>query len=164
MKTFVLLFLILGLATLPVAAQTSETNQAASADQKAAATEQAPDQMEEGMEMQQEEPAATSLSIKDMTFCTGVEEREAVGAASEFTADQGQIYFWSNVLNDGEASSVAHVWYYKGVEMARVELPAKYPRNRIWSSKTIPSEWTGEWKVEIVSGDVKLGEKICAIK
>jgi len=111
------------------------------------------------------ETANPELSIDGMDFCTDVVEREPSGAGIEFPVDVGKLFFWSNVLNDGEETSVTHVWYLNGEEKARVELPVKYPRNRIWSSKIIPAEWAGEWKVEVVTadGDV-LGSKTCVVK
>lgn len=125
-------------------------------------TEQATEQTEPEAETTETE---TALTIESMAFCTGVEEREPVGEAAEFTSDVETLYFWSNVLNEGEETTVSHNWYLNGEEKASVELPAKYPRNRVWSSKIIPAEWTGEWKVEVVSesGDV-LGAKICVVK
>ncbi len=109
--------------------------------------------------------AESSLSIKSMTFCTGVVEREPVEGGSEFPTDIGKLYFWSNVLNEGEETTVEHVWYLNGEEKARVKLPVKYSRNRVWSSKIIPPEWDGQWVVEIVAaGGVKLGEESCTVK
>ena len=57
-----------------------------------------------------------------------------------------------------------HVWYYNGEEMARVNLPANYARNRIWSSKNILPEWKGQWKVAVMSGANKLGEMTCTVE
>ena len=111
-------------------------------------------------------PAAkTALSIEKMAFCTGVQEKEPVGEAAEFAAGVGTLYFWSNVLNSGPESSVKHVWYYNGAEKASVDLPARYTRNRVWSSKLVPPESTGEWKVEVIAenGEV-LGTKTCVVK
>lgn len=105
------------------------------------------------------------LSIERMTFCLGVEEREPVNEGVEFSADIGSLYFWSNVLNEGDTTTVEHVWYLNGEEKARVELPVDYPRNRVWSSKIVPPEWTGAWKVEVVTADGKvLGEQTCTVK
>ena len=107
----------------------------------------------------------SSLSIGEMAFCTGIVEREPEGAAEEFSSDIGTIYFWSNILNDGDEASVSHVWYFNGQEKARVERPARYPRNRVWSSKRILPEWTGEWEVEVISDQgVTLGEETCTVK
>jgi hypothetical protein len=105
------------------------------------------------------------LSIERMTFCLGVEEREPVNEGVEFGTDIGTLFFWSNVLNEGDTTTVEHVWYLNGDEKARVELPVNYPRNRIWSSKIVPPEWGGTWKVEVVTADGKvLGEKTCTVK
>lgn len=129
---------------------------------KEAAAEEATEQTEDVSETPVVE---LPLSIKSMTFCTGVEEREPVGEASEFTMDIGKIFFWSNVMNEGEETTVEHVWYLNGEEKARVELPIRYTRNRIWSSKVIPAEWDGQWVVEVVAaGGVKLGEKTCTVR
>ena len=126
-----------------------------------------PAEMEAAEEMEEaEEPAeiVLNLTVKEMTFCTGVEEREPVSRDTIFSSDAGQIFFWSNILNDGDEASIEHVWYYKGEEMARVMLPADYPRNRVWSSKTILPDWTGEWTVIIMAGSEKLGEMTCTVE
>jgi hypothetical protein len=105
------------------------------------------------------------LSIEKMTFCLSVEEREPVNEGVEFGTDVGGLFFWSNILNEGDTTMVEHVWYLNGEEKARVELPVKYPRNRIWSSKIVPPEWDGTWKVEVVTADGKvLGEETCTVK
>lgn len=120
---------------------------------------------EPAVEVSETPVVESPISIKSMTFCTGVEEREPVGDASEFTTDIGKIFFWSNVMNEGEETTVEHVWYLNGEEKARVELPVRYTRNRVWSSKVVPAEWDGQWVVEVVAaGGVKLGEKICTVR
>ncbi len=113
-----------------------------------------------------EEPAAisSSLSLKESAFCTGVEEREPISRETNFGSDIGTIYFWSNVLNDGGEASVEHVWIYNEVEMARVMLSAKYPRNRVWSSKTILPLWKGEWTVLVIAEADTLGKQTCTIE
>ena len=113
-----------------------------------------------------EEPASipSTLSLKESAFCTGVEEREPISRETNFGSDIGTIYFWSNVLNDGEESSVEHVWIYNEVEMARVVLPANYPRNRIWSSKTILPIWKGDWTVLVIAESDTLGKQTCTIE
>jgi len=152
------LVLTLALIVALTAAAWAQSEEAPDTSMKAPATEavkQAPAAMA---------PVST-LTLERSAFCTGVEEREPVGEATEFTTDVGTLYFWSNVLNSGDETSLSHVWYLNGEEKARVTLPAKYPRNRVWSSKIVPPEWDGEWKVEVVSadGDV-LGAATCTVK
>jgi len=158
MKTVLLSSLILVIAVSPILAQATAPQDTA----KKADVEPASEQAEAVSEMPE---AESPLSIESMTFCTGVEEREPVEEGSEFATDIGKLYFWSNVLNEGEETTVEHVWYLNGEEKARVELPIRYPRNRVWSSKIIPPEWDGQWVIEIVTaGGVKLGEETCTVR
>ncbi len=158
MKIVLLSLLILAISVSPVFAQATATQDTA----KKADVEEAT-RLPEAVSVKPK--AESSLSIKGMTFCAGVEEREPVGEGSEFAADIGKLYFWSNVLNEGEETTVEHVWYLNGEEKSRVELPIRYPRNRVWSSKIIPPEWDGQWVVEIVAASgVKLGEESCTVR
>jgi hypothetical protein len=173
MIKWLLVMLVLLAVPVLLSAQEEAAPDTAESAATTAAEKQAPElkteTAEEAMEQTETEPEVavveTALTIESMAFCTGVEEREPVGEAAEFTSDVGTLYFWSNVLNSGDETTVSHNWYLNGEEKASVELPARYPRNRVWSSKIIPAEWTGEWKVEVVSesGDV-LGAKICVVK
>lgn len=122
------------------------------------------EEMKETKGMEAPAAMAADLTLKDMAFCADVVDREPVSTDSTFSADIGKIYCWSNVLNDGGEAFIEHVWYYNGDEMARVTLPAKYSRNRIWSSKNILPEWTGKWTVMIMAGSEKLGEMSCTVE
>ncbi len=143
---FVCLFIIITLVTIPAMAQTPSTPDTT---QKAAATEK---------------PGQT-ISATKIAFCTGVENRDPVGEASEFAPSVGKLYCWSDIANTGEATTITHVWYFNDNEMGRVELPIKYPRNRVWSSKTIYENSAGAWRVDILdsNGD-KITEKACILK
>lgn len=192
MRELLLTAVVIGILFLPVYAQTPEPAGADTAKEMAepetteemaepetteemaepeAAEEVAePEEMAEpeaAEEMEEAEEPVTmemALSVKDMAFCDSVEDREPVSRETTFSSDIGKIFFWSNVMNDGEEAFIEHVWYYNGEEMARVSLPAKYPRNRVWSSKTILPELTGEWTVMVMSGSEKLGEMTCTVQ
>ncbi|MBI2537226.1 MAG: DUF2914 domain-containing protein [Gemmatimonadetes bacterium] len=43
------------------------------------------------------------------------------------------------------------MWYFGDQEVARVELSIGGSPWRTWSSKTIPAEATGSWRVDIVA-------------
>ncbi len=158
MKIVLLSLLIPVIAASPLLAQSTAPQDTTKEAVVEEVTEQA--------EVESALPEAKSpLSIKSMTFCTGVVEREPVEGGLEFATDVGKLYFWSNVLNEGEETKVEHVWYLNGEEKARVELPIRYPRNRVWSSKVIPPEWDGQWVVEIVAASgVKLGDESCTVR
>ena len=158
MKIVLLSLLILAFAASPILAQAASPQDTT----KKAVVEEPAKQAEAATEMPE---AELPLSVERMEFCTSVEEREPVEEGSEFAADIGKLYFWSNVLNEGEETMVEHVWYLNGEEKARVELPIRYPRNRVWSSKIIPPDWDGQWVVEIVvAGGIKLGEGTCTVR
>jgi hypothetical protein len=174
---------IVGILFLPLYAQTPEPETMDTTEQMAIpemteemeeSTEMAEPDLTEEMgepeetgemgEIEKSAAMAANLTVKEMTFCDGVEDREPVTMDSTFSSEVGKIYFWSNILNDDGETYVEHVWYRDGEEMARVSLPAKYSRNRIWSSKTILPEWTGEWTVKIMAGQEKLGEMSCTVE
>jgi hypothetical protein len=145
MKIAVLLGLIVGVTINPALAQTP-------ANPDTARTAMTP-------------AAATSLAVGKTAFCTGVENREPSGEATEFPANVGKLYFWSVVTGATEPTTVAHVWYLDDKQVARVELPIKYPRSRVWSTKIVADGITGTWKVEVVTADDrKLIENTCTVK
>jgi len=177
MRAFLFTAIVLGLLCMPLYAQAPEPEKADTVKQAAEPEEAAePETAEEAEESEpavepetaeeavEAEEAAPVLSVQDMAFCSSVVDREPVSRDSTFSPDIGQIICWTNVSNDGGEGSVEHVWYYNGEEVARVELPAKYSRNRVWSSKKILPEWTGKWTVAVMAGSEKLGEMSCTIE
>jgi hypothetical protein len=90
----------------------------------------------------------------ETVVCTGIEERMPVGEADSFPADVEKVYLWTRVTGVTEGEIVIHhVWLREGEEMADVELPVKGSPWRVWSYKTIPSEWAGNWEVKVVGPD-----------
>jgi hypothetical protein len=101
-----------------------------------------------------------ALSVDQMDFCTAVEEREPVGVDTVFSADVERIFCFTKISGVEEATTVSHVWYHGDKEMARLELSVKADGWRTWSSKRIVPEWTGSWRVEVLSetGDLLLSK------
>jgi hypothetical protein len=96
---------------------------------------------------------ATAAITVETELCTGVEERMPVGMADQFPADVGQVCLWSKVLGCTEETTIKHVWYYRGDEMATVELPVRGSAWRTYSYKTIPPRWSGDWVVKVIDAD-----------
>jgi len=71
-------------------------------------------------------------------------------AASEFSAEEGQVYCLTRVMNLDHPETVTHVWYHEGKTMARVELMVGSADWRTWSSKRILPAWTGSWEVKVL--------------
>ena len=91
--------------------------------------------------------------VEKIALGTGVEARELVGEATEFDASVGRIYCWTRITSQNVPTTIKHVWYADGEQVAEVPLTINYPSVRTWSSKAISA---GKWRVEVVSetGDV----------
>jgi hypothetical protein len=106
----------------------------------------------------QENPTVT---VEDIQVCTSVEDRQPVGSDTSFTNDVGQLYCFTKLSSDQDSTSISHVWYHDDKEMANVELKMKAKAWRTWSSKTIVDDWSGEWRVDVISstGEVLASKK-----
>jgi len=99
-----------------------------------------------------QEPAEQEQAAPEVTravLATGVQDREPVGVAETFPMDVGTLYFYTVFEGDFPEQTVRHVWLREGEEVGRVELRARGPRWRTWSTKAIPSDWTGPWTVQV---------------
>lgn len=92
-----------------------------------------------------------ALSVDEMKFCTSVEERQPVSADTVFSNTIERVYCFTKISGADQATTVTHVWYFGDKEMARVDLNVKGSPWRTWSSKRIIPEWSGTWKVDVVS-------------
>ena len=97
--------------------------------------------------------AEATLSVEAAVIATGVENLTPMGVADKFPANTGRLYCYSKIIGGGEGSSIKHIWYYGDKKVDEITLQIKYPSFRTYSYKTIPSDWTGKWKVEIVADD-----------
>src|SRR5207248_1211378 len=91
--------------------------------------------------------------VEKIALGTGVEARDLVGEATEFDVSVGRIYCWTKIISQNVPTTIKHVWYADGEQVAEVPLNINYPSVRTWSSKAISA---GKWRVEVVSesGDV----------
>ncbi len=99
-----------------------------------------------------QDDAAVTITV-ETELCTGVEERMPVGMADQFPSDVGQVCLWSKVLGYTDETIIKHVWYFRGDEMATIELPVRGSVWRTYSYKTIPPEWSGDWVVKVIDVD-----------
>jgi hypothetical protein len=98
-------------------------------------------------------PAAMPAMTVETEICSGIEERMPTGMADTFMSDVENVYLWCKVIGCKDTTVIHHVWYYKGEQMADVELPVRSPAWRTWSSKTILPGWVGDWTVKVVDAD-----------
>lgn len=116
---------------------------------------------------QGEETAKSALTV-EAELCISVEERMPTGVADSFAPNVDKVYLWCKVLGAEDATSVRHIWYYKGEEMATVELAVESKSWRTWSYKTILPEWTGNWEVKVLDASDNvlraIAFKVAAVK
>lgn len=93
------------------------------------------------------------LRVAEMEFCAAVRDRVPVGAAASFPSDIARVYCFTRIAGAQDTVSVAHVWYFKDREMARVSLSVKSASWRTWSTKKMAPDWKGTWRVEVVESD-----------
>lgn len=116
--------------------------------------------MAEGQTMS-EEQTMPGLTVDQMVFCTGVENREPVGADTAFADTVGQVYCFTQISGAEDQTTISQVWYLNDEEKASVNLSVKGKTWRTWSSKRIPKEWDGTWRVEVksASGNVLMSKE-----
>lgn len=91
-----------------------------------------------------QEPAGVRVEI---AIARDVVDRMPVDTASAFPADVGTLTCWTRVTGVA-GSTLQHVWIH-GPHESTVTLDIGGSPWRTWSTKQIPPEWTGEWRVEV---------------
>ncbi|MBU0479677.1 MAG: DUF2914 domain-containing protein [Proteobacteria bacterium] len=90
-----------------------------------------------------------SMSISRLVTCTGIADREPVGAAESFSVDTGTVYAFMEANDISADVELSFVWLHEGDETARITLPIRQGgRWRTYSSKKLGGR-TGAWRVEI---------------
>lgn len=92
-----------------------------------------------------------ALQVTEMEFATGIENRAPVGADTSFAETVGKVFCFTRITGALQPTTVSHVWYRDGEEMARVELAVNGPSWRTWSSKELEGTEPGNWRVDVLS-------------
>jgi DUF2914 family protein len=98
----------------------------------------------------QAKPVPEAKLTVDAQLCSGIAERMPLEMTDTFTNDIDKVWLWCKIEGAADSTYVKHVYYYKGEQVAEVELPVNSPSWRTWSSKTILPNWVGDWEVKIV--------------
>jgi len=94
---------------------------------------------------------AAGLKVDEIVFCTAVQDRTPSGADTAFASIVENVYCFVSVSGAADTTAITHVWYYKDQEVGRVELAVRSAHWRTWSTKKIPSDWQGTWRVDVLS-------------
>jgi hypothetical protein len=104
------------------------------------------------------------VRITEALVCQDVVNRDPVGAGDVFAKEIPRVYCFTRVVGAEPGSALIHKWYYQGDLKASVELTVGSSDYRTWSFKTMKPQWTGEWRVEILSAGTSLGNIIFVLK
>ena len=96
-------------------------------------------------------PAMAKQQVARAVFTSGVKNREPVDTITTLSNDKDKIYFFTDLRGLG-GQTVTHRWEYQGKTVSEVKFNVGGPRWRVWSSKTLSPQWTGEWRVEVLDG------------
>lgn len=90
-----------------------------------------------------------SGTVARAIFTSAIVDREPVDQLDTITTALPRVYFFSD-LRGLAGQIVTHRWEYNGQVMAEVKFKVGGgPRWRVYSSKNLLPEWTGEWTVVV---------------
>jgi len=95
-------------------------------------------------------------SVSRSAFTLAVVNREPREKISQLSNDQHHIYYFTD-LKGLTGQNVIHRWIYNGQTMAELKFNVGAPRWRVWSSKTLLTDWTGTWTVAVID---ELGQEV----
>jgi len=95
-------------------------------------------------------PAAATpqVTVAEAVVARSVVDRQPQDTGATFPVDVGQLNCWTKVEGAG-GSSIHHVWFHGDTQVGDVELQVGGSPWRTWSRKTVPTDWTGAWHVEV---------------
>lgn len=96
---------------------------------------------------------AASLEVQDVAIGTGVHERVPTGISSNFDSSVGKLFAFTRIIGADGDTRVYHKWYHGDVLVADVPLTVRSGDWRTWSTKNVQADWTGDWRVVVVSED-----------
>ena len=96
---------------------------------------------------------AASLQVTDVAIGTGVHSRVPTGISSYFDSSVGKLYAFTRIVGAEGDTRVYHKWYHGDVLVADVPLTVRSGDWRTWSTKNVQPDWTGDWRLVIVSED-----------
>ena len=103
---------------------------------------------------------AASLEVEDVSIGTGVYDRVPTGVSSYFDSSVGTLYAFTRVIGAEGDTRVYHKWYHEGVLVADVTLTVRSGNWRTWSTKNVQPEWTGDWRLVVVSENGSILETV----
>lgn len=95
--------------------------------------------------------AAGEPTVARAQFASAIIDREPADDMQSLGSEVARVYFFTE-LRDMDGQTVTHRWTYNGEVQASVEFNVRGPRWRVYSSKNLVPEWTGDWTVDVLDG------------
>ena len=92
-------------------------------------------------------------SVHEMVVATAIEKLKPVGVADRFPSTVGKVFCFTRITGVKGETTVHHLWFYGDRLVQEVLLQVEGISWRTYSSREIPSEWTGSWRVDITAED-----------
>ncbi len=99
---------------------------------------------------------SSELKVVRGVIAKKVESSTPVEVASVFPLSIDKLYCYTEVTGVNPGIKIYHSWYYKDKLINSVELVLNRERSYTWSFIAIPSGYSGEWEVHILSEEGKL--------
>ena len=100
-------------------------------------------------------PAHKADVTAEVAIGKSIDKNMPVDTASSFAADVGSVVAWTRVTGADAGTTITHAWIH-GADTAKVELKVGGSPWRTYSRKTIGSDATGDWKVEVMDSSGKV--------
>ena len=120
----------------------------ASSDQGTAEAEENETSADQGT-AENETSADQSAHVARAMFTTEVVDHEPVDQLDSLPAGFDRICFFTEIV-DMSGEAITHRWLLDGEPVAEVPMEIGGPRWRVYSVKTLPSNTTGTWSVQVV--------------
>lgn len=87
--------------------------------------------------------------VSRSAFTTAIDNREPVNEISQLSSEESRVYYFTEIkgLKD---QVISHRWEQNGEVQATVDFNIGGDRWRVWSSKNLQPEFSGEWQVMVV--------------
>jgi len=84
-----------------------------------------------------------------------IDKNMPADTASAFPADVGAVVAWTRVTGAEAGTKITHAWIH-GADTSKVELNVGGSPWRTYSRKTIESDQTGDWSVDVMDASGKV--------
>jgi hypothetical protein len=101
-----------------------------------------------------DEPIQLPENIARAQLTTGIEAREPIDRIESVVFTEGQQLkrlFYFTELRDMKGETIIHRWEHEGEVVAEVKFDVRGNRWRVYSSKYLSPEMTGQWRVIVVN-------------